>query len=186
MTGVQTCALPISKPRGALTVSEQGDTIQVGAVKLGRHAWPLLASIAYRGEIIGPGANGVSLIDAAGVAHRFGEAGDVQVEVIKRGPLLVTVRYRGQVTLDGNAVPVTVTCELPNSKSWAKTTITLEDRARRVRAVRFETPFALAAYPWLWDFGTDGGTYGVFRTEDRKSTRLNSSHIPLSRMPSSA
>ena len=27
---------------------------------------------------------------------------------------------------------------------------------------------------------------GVIRAEDRKSTRLNSSHIPLSRMPSSA
>ena len=46
---------------------------------------------------------------------------------------------------------------------------TLEDRARRVRAVRFETPFALAAYPWLWDFGTDGGTYGVFRTDKERT-----------------
>ena len=30
------------------------------------------------------------------------------------------------------------------------------------------------------------GPTGVGKTEDRKSTRLNSSHIPLSRMPSSA
>ena len=33
-----------------------------------------------------------------------------------------------------------------------------------------------------WAFGTDGKLLRV----DRKSTRLNSSHIPLSRMPSSA
>ena len=38
-------------------------------------------------------------------------------------------------------------------------------------------------YPmiWLTSFGLSFGAY-----LDRKSTRLNSSHIPLSRMPSSA
>ena len=36
-------------------------------------------------------------------------------------------------------------------------------------------------------YGTQGGTEALFNeAEDRKSTRLNSSHIPLSRMPSSA
>ena len=30
------------------------------------------------------------------------------------------------------------------------------------------------------------GNYGICREEDRKSTRLNSSHLKLSRMPSSA
>ena len=37
-------------------------------------------------------------------------------------------------------------------------------------------------------FGQTGHETGNFRVfkEDRKSTRLNSSHIPLSRMPSSA
>ena len=30
------------------------------------------------------------------------------------------------------------------------------------------------------------GLFPLFFAEDRKSTRLNSSHIPLSRMPSSA
>ena len=33
---------------------------------------------------------------------------------------------------------------------------------------------------------TDGGYTWTLHTLDRKSTRLNSSHIPLSRMPSSA
>ena len=44
------------------------------------------------------------------------------------------------------------------------------------------------------DYGTyvgnlnkrNGGISGMIDTLDRKSTRLNSSHIPLSRMPSSA
>ena len=37
-------------------------------------------------------------------------------------------------------------------------------------------------------FGGVKGSYGKYNVgpEDRKSTRLNSSHIPLSRMPSSA
>ena len=35
-------------------------------------------------------------------------------------------------------------------------------------------------------FGELGQNDRVYRSSDRKSTRLNSSHIPLSRMPSSA
>ena len=35
-------------------------------------------------------------------------------------------------------------------------------------------------------FGANIGSYHLAREIDRKSTRLNSSHIPLSRMPSSA
>ena len=38
---------------------------------------------------------------------------------------------------------------------------------------------------WAWkDTKDEGDQYELYK--DRKSTRLNSSHIPLSRMPSSA
>ena len=44
-------------------------------------------------------------------------------------------------------------------------------------------------YPLLWLWIASASTTaltGYWLVEDRKSTRLNSSHIPLSRMPSSA
>lgn len=151
-------------PRGALAVVESDDRFTVGRVALGRHAWPLLASASYRGEIVGNGPNGIALIDASGAAQAFGSSGDVQAQIIKPGPLLVVIRYTGRVVLGGGAtVPVTLTCELPNSKSWMKMTLRVDDPERRIRRIRFDTPFALGPFPWLWDFGTDSGSYGVFR-----------------------
>ena len=152
------------KPRGALALTETAETFQVGPLALGRKARPLLASVAYRGEIIGPGENGLTLIDGRGNAHPFGSTGDVEAEVVKRGPLLVAIRYRGTVELDGGVrVPVSLLCELPNSKTWIKMTVVVDDRARQVSRLRLDTPFALGPFPWTWDFGTDTGTYGTFR-----------------------
>jgi hypothetical protein len=81
---------------------------------------------------------------------------------------VVSVRYTGRVPMSGGDVGVTITCEMPNSKSWIKLTAAVDDPARRVRGLFFETPFALGAFPWTWDFGTDSGTYGAFRgTEEQ-------------------
>jgi hypothetical protein len=152
-----------SRPRG-LTVSEEGDAVQVGSVKFGKSGWPLLASVTYRGEIIGPGRNGLTVVDVNGVAHDFGSATAVSIEVLKRGPLSVLIRYRGRIPIDGtDDVAVVLLCEMPNSKSWVKFSASIADPARRVRRVVLETPFALGAQPWTWDFGTDTGTYGVLR-----------------------
>ena len=49
------------------------------------------------------------------------------------------------------------------------------------------TPAAAAPAALNWLSGADETTLGYVQNKgDRKSTRLNSSHIPLSRMPSSA
>jgi hypothetical protein len=153
-----------TEPRG-LTVTEAADAIQVGSVKFGKSGWPLLASVAYRGEIIGPGNNGLTVTDVDGVSHNFASATSVAVEILRRGPLSVVIRYTGRIPLDGaNGVAVVLWCEMPNSKSWVKFSVSIDDPAKRVRSVAFETPFALAAQPWTWDFGTDTGTYGVLRT----------------------
>ena len=58
----------------------------------------------------------------------------------------------------------------------------LNERLERVhRDFGFEEVFADEAKEWIWD------CLGYFgRDEDRKSTRLNSSHSAKSRMPSSA
>lgn len=153
-----------AKPRGALTVLEQPDGIQVGSVRFGSRGWPLLASVVYRGEIIGPGDNGITLVDATGVRKDFGTARAVAVDVVKRGPLLVVIRYSGRIPIDDTVeVPVTLTCEMPNSKTWIKMRVSIEDPGRRIRGVIIETPLTLGAFPWTWDFGTDSGTYGAFR-----------------------
>jgi hypothetical protein len=52
---------------------------------------------------------------------------------------------------------------MPNSKSWLKTSIVVHDAGRRLKGLMFESPLTLGEKPWLWDFGTDSGTYGVFR-----------------------
>jgi hypothetical protein len=153
-----------ARPRTALTVIQSEQGVQVGNVRFGPTGWPLLASIGYRGEIIRPGANGLVIVDAAGVRHDFGSARTVVLEVVKRGPLVAAIRYSGRVPIDATSdVRATVTCEMPNSKSWVKLTASVEGGRQQIRAVRFETPLSLGAYPWTWDFATDSGTYGAFR-----------------------
>jgi hypothetical protein len=52
---------------------------------------------------------------------------------------------------------------MPNSKSWLKASIAIEDPSRRVKSLSFESPVTLGEKPWIWDFGTDTGTYGALR-----------------------
>jgi len=49
-------------------------------------------------------------------------------------------------------------------KAWVKYTAVVDDRARRVREISFQTPFMFSAFPWLWDFGTGSWTYGSIRS----------------------
>ena len=84
--------------------------------------------------------------------------------VIKPGPLVVELRYTAMLPLDaGYSVPIDLRIEMPNSKTWVKLTAVVRDPSRRLRDIAIDTPLAFGAAPWLWDFGTDSGTYGVFR-----------------------
>jgi hypothetical protein len=151
-------------PARGLTIDESADSIGVGNVKFGRSGSPLLASANYRGELIGAGNNGVYIGDAAGLRRSLSAAESVKLEIVKRGPLLVVLQYTGRLPLSQDyAVPFTVTCEMPNSKSWVKTSIVIADPGRRIKDVALETPLALGEKPWLWDFGGENGTYGAFR-----------------------
>ena len=154
---------PASVPRG-LTLVEEADAVQAGNVKFGKSGAPLIVAANYRGEFIGKGSNGVVVIDASGARHDLGSAQNLTFDIVKRGPLLVIVRYSGKLPIDSTyMIPFTLTCEMPNSKSWVKTSVSLEDPARRIKTVSFETPLALGEKPWTWDVATDSGTYGVFR-----------------------
>src|SRR4051794_29743985 len=157
-------AAAAAESTGGLTVEELPEAIQVGSIRFSKSGTPLLASVSYRGEGIGKGPNGLVVIDTAGQRHDLSAAVSPKLEIVKRGPLNVTLRYSSSVPIDGtSAVAVSLILEMPNSKSWVKSATTVRDPARKVRALAIETPFAFESYPWVWDFGTDSGTYGVFR-----------------------
>lgn len=154
---------PASVPRG-LSLVEDADAIQVGNVRFSKRGHPLILSAQYRGELIGNGPNGFSVVDVAGTRRDLSSAQALALEVVKRGPLLVVLRYSGRLPIDDRySLPFSIICEMPNSKSWVKITATLDDPSRRVGSLIFDTPLAFGDKPWTWDFGTDSGTYGVFR-----------------------
>ena len=151
-------------PARGLSIDESAEAIGVGNVKFGRSGSPLLASANYRGELIGAGNNGVYVGDAAGLRRSLSAAESVKLDIVKRGPLLAVLQYTGRLPLSQDyAVAFTVTCEMPNTKSWVKTSIVIADPGRRIKDVGLETPLALGEKPWLWDFGGENGTYGAFR-----------------------
>jgi hypothetical protein len=153
-----------AKPARGLSIEESEGAIQVGNVRFSKNGAPLIASATYRGEGIGTGANGITITDAAGQRHDLTMAAQPSLTVVKPGPLVVVLRYTASVPLDaGYSVPVELMIEMPSSKTWIKLSATVRDPSRRVRDLAVDTPLAFGAVPWLWDFGTDSGTYGVFR-----------------------
>jgi hypothetical protein len=105
------------------------------------------------------------VIDRAGVRHDVSAAPGVAVTIVKLGPLKAVLRYTGRLTLDASStVPFEIMLEMPNSKSWLKMSATVQDPAARVRQIVFDSPLAFASLPLTWDFGTENGTYGAFRT----------------------
>ena len=146
-----------------LTVTPTADTIQVGQVKFGRTGSPLVTSVGYRQEDIGKGANAFAVVDNTGALHELTGA-DVKAEVVKPGPLYVVVRYTGRAVIDASySVPFALTAEMPNSKTWVKYTASVDDSAKRVKEIQFNTPLTFGAFPWTWDFGTGSWSYGSFR-----------------------
>ena len=149
-----------------LSVAETADAITVGNVKFNKNAMPMIASVNYRQEDIGPGLNGFVVTDVSGTRVDMSQAESLQVEVRKRGPLFVVVRYTGALRMSGDTrVPFTIDVEMPNSKTWVKASATFDDLSRRVRDVTFHAPLALGAFPWVWDFGTGSWSYGSIRNK---------------------
>jgi hypothetical protein len=149
-----------------LTVAETADAIQVGNVKFSKTAMPLVASVNYRQEDVAPGPNGFVVTDVSGASFDMSHAESLQVEIRKRGPLFVLIRYTGTLRMGGDTrVPFTIDVEMPNSKTWVKASATFDDPSRRVRDVSFHSPLALGAFPWVWDFGTGSWTYGSIRNK---------------------
>jgi hypothetical protein len=148
-----------------LSVTEDADAIQVGNIRFGRTGSPLVLAANYvKMNFIGTGRNGISVTDTNGPPHNLSSAQDLKLDVVKRGPLRVALRYAGRLSLDqAAAAPFVITMEMPNSKSWLKTSAVVQDPSRRIRALAFDSPLAFGALPWTWDVGTENGTCGAFR-----------------------
>ncbi len=147
-----------------LAVTQNPDSIQAGNVRFNKSGAPMLLSVRYRQEDIGSGLNGFTVTDSTGASHELSAAAGLKVEVVKPGPLYAVVRYTGRLALDPSYnVPFTITAEMPNSKSWVKYSASVDDSAKRIRDISFNTPLALSAPPLLWDFGTGSWSYGSFR-----------------------
>ncbi len=150
-------------PGRGLTLAELGDAIQVGNVRFSRMGQPLMASVKYRDEAIGSGANGFQVTDSSGTVLNLADATDLALVVVKRGPLVATLKYTGTLLVGGTKTPFTMSAEMPSSKSWIKLSASVDDSARRVKSLALTTPLALGPLPWVWDFGTARWTYGQLR-----------------------
>jgi hypothetical protein len=147
-----------------LSVTDEADGIQVGSIRFGRSGAPLVVAANYvKMNFIGLGRNGISVTDAAGTQHDLSSAQDLKLDVIKRGPLKVVLRYIGRLPLDQASAPFVATMEMPNSKSWLKVSAVVQDPAKKIRSLAFDSPLAFSALPLTYDFGTENGTYGAFR-----------------------
>lgn len=147
-----------------LSVVEDADGIQVGNIRFNKSGSPLIASVKYREEAIAAGVNGLSVKEASGAAHDLTTAEGVKAEILKRGPLVVAVRYSGTLRLDKDGkAPFSVTVEMPNSKSWVKLQASVDDPTLAIRDLSLNVPLSLGPFPWVWDFGTTRWTYGAFR-----------------------
>jgi len=166
------------KPRG-LAVSRDATGVQIGNVHTGSSAWPLLTSVKYRQEDIATGLNGFTITDVAGVVHDASSGQPPKVDVVKPGPLLAVVRYTGEISLSPNySVGYALTVEMPNSKSWVKTTTAIADPQKQVRSMAFHTPLALGTQPWTWDFGTTSWSYGIMRDKNDSALLIQSVGTP--------
>jgi hypothetical protein len=147
-----------------LVPSEDENGIALGNVRLNRVGSPLLASVAYREELIGQGRNGIVIVERSGIRRDSREIVWEPVQLLKGGPLTVLARYQGRLILSGGSnADITLDVEAPNSKSWLRISALVSDPDGRVGDVAIETPLNMGAYPWTWDFATPNATYGAFR-----------------------
>jgi hypothetical protein len=153
-----------------LVLIEEDNAFVLGRVRLNRIGSPLLASVAYRDELIGQGRNGIVIVERTGIRRDSREIVWEPVQLLKSGPLTVLLRYHGRLILSGGSnADITLDVEAPNSKSWLKISAIVSDPDGRVGDVAIETPLGMGAHPWTWDFATPNATYGAFRDQTGSS-----------------
>lgn len=154
---------PVVAAKG-LAVSETIDAIQAGKVRFGKTGMPLIVSVKSQEELVGPGRQGFFVSDRAGKEYELKNADASGVTIVKPGPLYVTLRYTGEIAIDGNyRAPFVLTAEMPAGKAWIKASATVDDPQKRLREIAFDSSAALGKLPLLWDFGVGSWSYGAMR-----------------------
>ena len=166
MTGVQTCALPISNTKAVLA----------------GHASPINAKDKDV-IVIGGGDTGT---DCVGTSIRHGCKSLVQIEILPKPPL--------ERTADNPWPEWPKTYKMDYGQEEAAAKFGADPRIYLTTVKKFVGAAAgklkeIVTVEIKWEKNDKGQFIPKEQPgteKDRKSTRLNSSHIPLSRMPSSA
>ena len=152
----------VTAPRG-LVVTDDVDSVQVGRIRLSKGGDPLLQSVDFGGEIIGAGRNGLRVHDHDGEIFPI-DVSSVVFDFVRQGDQFVEVYYTGLIPLlSGVELPFEMSVAMPNSKSWFRVSVSVDDPNDHVRGLSFDTPVSVGALPFVWDFGTDRWTYGSLR-----------------------
>ena len=153
----------VTSPRG-LTVADDVDSVQVGRIRLSKGGDPLLQSVDFGGETIGSGRNGLRVHDHDGEMFPI-DVSSVVFDFVRQGDQFVEVHYTGLIPLSsGVELPFEMSVGMPNSKSWLRVSIFVDDQNDHIRGLSFDTPVLVGALPLVWDFGTDRWTYGSLRS----------------------
>ena len=159
MTGVQTCALPISVELvGVDPEREPAADRFVRTVTRGRYLTPSDSGAIVVGRAVADRL--AADLDDEILATAVGRTGDIESTMLR----IVGIVDTGSDEIDAGI------CQVP-----------LAD-IERLTGLAGAGEVAIV----LKDWKASDTTRAALARSDRKSTRLNSSHIPLSRMPSSA
>ncbi len=162
------------EPDSPAVVKQEGGQFLVGYTASLQFAVPanllgfLNAVRAPRWDYLRPGSQGLFLRYRDDILYRAGGVGPhgaaTRARVVKQGPLATVLEFASTEGLRGSrAVPSTVRMEFPRTKSWVKTTWTVDDPEAFVSGLGLELNLNIAGEPALVDFGGGSMVYGQLR-----------------------
>ncbi len=121
-----------------------------------------------RWDYLRPGSQGLLLRFRDDIIYRAGGFGPygkaTSASVVKQGPLDSVIEFSSTEALRGNySVPSKVRMEFPRSKSWVKTTWTVEDPNGLLTGLGADLNLNLTSPPALVDFGAGTLVYTQLR-----------------------
>ena len=156
-------------------VREEGENFLVGYTPNLQFAVPrnllgFLSSVkTSRWDYLRPGSQGLLLRYRDDILYRVGGWGPhgapTRARLVKQGPLSSVLEFSSTEGLRGSrSVPSLVRFEFPRSKSWAKTTWTVEDPEGFLSGLGLELNLNIEGEPALVDFGGSSMVYGQLRS----------------------
>jgi hypothetical protein len=161
-------------------VREQGDLFLVSFTPAlefaaSRNLLGFLASVkTARWDYLAPGGEGLLLRSRNGASFRAGGLGNhgepTRARLVKQGPLACAIEFSSAEPAGGSRTVLSqVRMDFPRSKSWVKTTWTIEDPENLVSALGVALRLNLGAPPALVDFGAGSLVYAQLRAGQEAS-----------------